>query len=96
MTISGGMVPSRVRLSTIDVKGDWQNWKASPPVDVLRPETAYECPDLPSTPSAAGEIDGRAKQMRDPAVLEDNGRTFLFYTICGEQGIAGAELKVEN
>jgi hypothetical protein len=34
--------------------------------------------------------------MRDPAVFEEDGRTWLFYSICGEQGIAGAELELGN
>ena len=88
-----GDAPEHIMLSTIDLQGDWRMWKASAPVDVLQPEAAYECPNLPNAPSQAGEIEGRAKQMRDPAVFEDNGRTFFFYTICGEQGIAGAELE---
>jgi hypothetical protein len=66
--------------------------QASVPVDVLRPEAAYECPDLPLVPSAAGEIEGKAQQLRDPGVFEEGGKTFLFYSICGEQGLAGAEL----
>jgi hypothetical protein len=87
-----GDAPERILLSTIDLAGDWQTWKASPPVEVLRPDTAYECPDLPNLPSAPGEIDGPAQQMRDPAVFEESGKVFLFYTVCGEQGIAAAEV----
>jgi hypothetical protein len=47
---------------------------------------------LPNAPSAAGDVKGPVQQMRDPAVFEEGGRGFLFYSICGEQGIAGAEL----
>ena len=87
-----GDTPERVMTSTIEMIGDWQTWKASTPVEVLRPEAAYECSTLPNEPSSAGDIKGPARQMRDPYVLEDTGKTFLFYTICGEQGIAAAEL----
>jgi hypothetical protein len=59
----------------------------------LRPEAPYECPGLPSVPSAAGEIEGPARQLRDPAIFEEAGRTYLFYAICGEQGLAAAELR---
>jgi len=50
--------------------------------------------DLPNVPSAAGEIEGRARQLRDPRIFEDEAsrKTFLFYSICGEQGLAAAEL----
>jgi hypothetical protein len=88
-----GDAPERVMLSTIELTGDWQSWKASAPVELLRPEASYECPGLPNVPSAAGEIDGPARQLRDPAVFEErDGRTYLFYSICGEQGLAAAEL----
>lgn len=89
-----GDAPEHVLVSTIDLIGDWQTWKASAPIDLLQPEASYECPDLPDVPSVAGEIEGRARQIRDPAVLEENGKAWLFYTICGEQGIAAAELNI--
>jgi hypothetical protein len=31
-------------------------------------------------------------QLRDPAILEDKGRVYLFYAVAGESGIASAEL----
>jgi hypothetical protein len=88
-----GDAPERVLMSTIDLHGDWTMWKASAPVEVLRPDAPYECPTLPISPSEAGDIEGPARQLRDPAIFEEDARTWLFYTICGEQGIAGAELK---
>jgi hypothetical protein len=87
-----GDAPERVMLSTIDLAGDWKTWKASPPIELLRPDAPYECPDLPNLPSAAGEIEGPARQLRDPAIFEESGKTYLFYSICGEQGLAAAEL----
>jgi hypothetical protein len=53
---------------------------------------SYECPNLPNEPPAPGEIEGPAQQLHDPAVFEDGGQIFLFYTVCGEQGIAAAEV----
>jgi hypothetical protein len=87
-----GDAPERILLSTIELTGGWQTWKASAPVEVLRPETSYECPDLPNQPSQPGEIYGPAQQVRDPALFEEGGKIFLFYTVCGEQGIAAAEV----
>ncbi len=55
-------------------------------------EAAYECTDLPNQPSEGGDIDGPARQIRDPFVFEDEGRAYLFYSTCGEQGIAAAEI----
>jgi len=56
------------------------------------PQAPYECLDLPNEKSEVGEIDHPARQLRDPAVLREDGKTYLFYTFCGEQGIAGAEV----
>jgi hypothetical protein len=88
--------PERVMVSTVEMRGDWQSWRASEATEVLRPETRYECSHLPSAPSAAGDVKGAVHQLRDPAIFEEAGRTFLFYSICGEQGIAGAELTIRN
>jgi hypothetical protein len=88
-----GDAPERVMMATMDLAGGWETWKISPAVELLRPAARYECPDLPNVPSEAGDIKGPAQQLRDPDVFEENGRVFLFYSICGEQGIAGAELK---
>ena len=79
-------------MSTVDVRKDWKSWKASAAVDVLGPEAPYECPTLPNLPSEAGDVKGPVRQVRDPGVFEENGRTFLFYSVCGEQGIAAAEV----
>jgi hypothetical protein len=87
-----GDAPERILLSTIDLSGDWKTWKASAPVELLRPSAAYECSNLPNAPSAAGEIDGPARQLRDPAVFEEAGKAYLFYSFCGEQGLAAATL----
>lgn len=87
-----GDAPERVMLSSVDISGDWQTWKASEPTELLRPAAEYECPDLPNEPSDAGDIKGPAQQLRDPAIVQDSGKTYLFYSICGEQGIAAAEV----
>jgi len=87
-----GDAPERVMMSTIDLTADWKDWKASPPVELLRPEAPYECPTLPDAPSEAGDVKGPVRQLRDPAIVEEDGRTYLFYSICGEQGLAAATL----
>lgn len=87
-----GDAPERVLVSTIDLTSDWTAWRASSPIEVLQPETPYECADIAVAPSEPGDVDGRVRQIRDPFVLEEQGRTFLFYSTCGEQGIAAAEI----
>ena len=89
-----GDAPERVLMSTIDLTPDWMAWRASSPVDVLQPERPYECADMAAAPSQAGDVEERVRQIRDPFVFEEHGQTFLFYSTCGEQGIAGARLSV--
>jgi hypothetical protein len=91
-----GDAPERVMFTTINLSGPWEDWRTAPAIEVLRPETSYECPALPVAPSEAGDIEGPAHQMRDPFLFEDEGRAWLFYTVCGEQGIAAAELLPAN
>ena len=90
-----GDAPERVLVSTIDLASDWTTWRATPAVEVVRPETRYECADLPVLPSEAGDVEGRVRQIRDPFVFEERGQTFLFYSTCGEQGIAGATIAIQ-
>jgi hypothetical protein len=87
-----GDAPERIFMSTIDLTSDWTAWSASPPVEILQPETPYECGDMPLAPSEGGDVEGKVRQMRDPFVFEEHGQAFLFYSICGEQGIAAATI----
>jgi len=87
-----GDAPERILLSTIALNGDWRDWRASAPVEVLAPREKYECIDLPKVASQVGESEGPERALRDPALFEENGKVFLFYTICGEQGIGGTEI----
>lgn len=87
-----GDAPERVLMSSLDLGGDWTTWRASAPVEVITPEAAYECPGLPVAPSAPGDVEGAVRQIRDPFVFEHGGKTFLFYSTCGEQGLAVAEI----
>lgn len=89
-----GDAPERILMSTIALDGDWTTWRASEPIDVLKPEAPYECVDLPMAPSEAGDIDVPVRQIRDPFVFEESGRLLLFYATCGEQGLAVAELSL--
>ena len=89
-----GDAPERVLMSTVSLIGDWTTWRASEAIEVLRPEATYECVDLPNLPSEGGDIDVPAQQIRDPFVFEEDGRAYLFYATCGEQGIAGARLEL--
>ena len=87
-----GDAPERVFHTTVDLRGDWSTWKAGDASEVIRPEEPYECADLPNEPSEAGDIDKPARQIRDPFVYTESNRAWLYYAVCGEQGIAAAEI----
>ena len=81
-----------MRVSTLDLSGDWMKWTAGSPVDVLRPEKSWEGADAPVIPSLRSTAYGHVNQLRDPAILENGGRVYLFYAVAGESGIAVAEV----
>lgn len=87
-----GDAPERALYTSVDISGDWTTWKAGAVHDVIAPEKPYECADLPNAPSEGGDISTPVKQIRDPFVFEEGSRSLLYYAVCGEQGIAAAEL----
>jgi hypothetical protein len=88
----GETPPERILVSRIDLRGDWTAWQPSPPEVVLEPEHEYEGADLPLAPSVRGISHPRMRELRDPAIYREDGRTYLLYTVAGESGIAIAEL----
>jgi hypothetical protein len=89
-----GDAPEHIQVAEVDLTKDWTEWKAGPPADVLTSQVSYECFDLPLAPSKAGDIDTPVHQLRDPGIFEDDGKVYLFYSICGEQGLAAAEVSL--
>lgn len=88
-----GHEPERILLSTIELTDNWQEWTASEPVEVLRPELDYEGAKLPLVPSRRGYIDVPVHQLRDPAIYSEGDKTYLLYSVAGESGIAVAEIE---
>ncbi len=88
-----GDAPESILHSTIDLTPDWLAWKESPAQTVLRPEHPWEGADAPATPSIRSTAYGHVNQLRDPAIFEENGRTYLLYAVAGESGIAIAEIE---
>ncbi|MHC4248372.1 MAG: hypothetical protein ACYS9X_04525 [Planctomycetota bacterium] len=88
-----GDAPERILASTVDLSPDWTEWEPSEPVEVIAPEADYEGVGYPNEPSEYGGA-VEVRQLRDPCVFEEDGRTYLFYSIAGEMGIAMAELEI--
>ncbi len=87
-----GDAPERIYVSTIRLVPDWMTWTASAPVEVLRPERRWEGAGLPLGPSYRSAVNHPVNQLRDPAIYEEAGRTFLIYAVKGEGGLGIAEL----
>ena len=88
-----GDAPERIVVATVDISGDWRDWRGSEPIDVIAPEKDYEGIAYPNKPSEYGSAT-KVRQLRDPYVFEEDGRTYLFYSVAGEMGIAMAEIKI--
>lgn len=88
-----GDSPEGILLAAVELNSDWTTWRPSDPVGVLEPELPYEGGDRPRRPSVTGQIDEPVCQLRDPAIFEEAGRTYLLYAVAGEYGIAIAELR---
>ncbi len=91
-----GEVPEHIKVSTIDLVGDWMSWEETPGLEVLRPEFDWEGADAPLEPSVRSTAYGHVNQLRDPAIYEEDGRVFLLYAVAGESGIAIAEVHLES
>ncbi len=88
--------PERVLVSEVALKGDWTEWSASPPVELLRPETSYEGIQYANQPSKKGGA-VKVQQLRDPCIFHDSdGQSYLLYSIAGEMGLAIARISIES
>ncbi len=85
--------PERILLSEIKLTSDWRKWTPSEPQTVLEPERGYEGGNLPLAESKIGLAPTPVRQLRDPAIFEENGHVYLLYTVAGERGIGLAEIK---
>ena len=94
--------PERIKVSTFDFAElpsaddeSWRGWKGDfPNQELIRPEEDWEGASLPLDISELGGETTPRHQLRDPDVFEDtDGRTYLFYSGAGEQGIGLAHSK---
>lgn len=87
-----GDAPERLLLTPIPMEGDWRGWEAGEERELLRPEEPWEGAGLPLEPSIRGFIPVPVNQLRDPGVFEEDGRTYLIYSVEGERGLGLAQL----
>ena len=81
-------------MSTIDLSIDWQKWRETEVVELLRPERDWEGAGAQFEPSVRGVAYGHVNQLRDPAIYSEDGRNYMLYSVAGESGIGIAELEL--
>jgi hypothetical protein len=91
-----GDAPEHILCSRLALGPDWTAWRASEPVEVLRPEATWEGADLPPAPSVRGAALEPLNELRDPCILEEEGALYLLYSVAGESGIAIARLELDH
>lgn len=89
-----GDCPESILASDIVLTEDWQHWQHSAPILVASPEHDYEGAQEPLVASVRGMAEQPLNELRDPAVFNYKGQTYLLYAVAGEQGIALARLEM--
>ncbi len=90
-----GDTPERILKSTVELTEDWNDWHASPPMEVIAPKYDYEGVNIPIIPSTNGLDREMVHQLRDPDIYCEGGETWLLYSVAGEQGIGITKLPSE-
>lgn len=89
-----GDAPEHIELIIVQLSGDRVLWQQVNHGEVLRPEESWEGANAPLVPSMRSTAYGHVNELRDPALLVDDGRVYLFYAVACESGIAVAELSL--
>lgn len=92
----GGDSPERILLSKMALSGDWRSWEPSDPITILEPATEAEGVTLPLRTSQFGAAVEPLRELRDPAIFEEEGHCYLLYTGAGEQNICVAVLEKQK
>lgn len=89
-----GDAPESIMVSTIDISGDWQQWRNVGERIVLKPEFEWEGASAPLVPSVRSTAYGVVNQLRDPAIYVEGDDIYLLYAVGGESGIALAQIEL--
>jgi hypothetical protein len=88
-----GDAPERILRAHVTADDSGQSWRSGLIEEVIAPSTAWEGVNIPIAASRFGASRQPEHALRDPALLTDGGRDYLFYSVAGESGIAVALLK---
>ena len=86
--------PERIYRTVIDASGDWRGWRSGPVTELMRPTLRWEGAGEPLEPVPRGPAPGPQNGLRDPFVLTDGGRRWLFYAAAGEDALGVTDITV--
>lgn len=88
-----GDAPEIILKSRLELNGNWRDWRAGPPQEVMRSMEEWEGANLPVRPSVFGKTNEPVHQLRDPDIFRDaDGVRYLVYAAAGEHAIGLARL----
>jgi hypothetical protein len=90
-----GDIPERILVCQIDLADEWRDWRPSQSMTVIEPECDYEGAALALRLSVRGLAKEPVRELRDPAIFEEDGKVYLLYSVAGESGIAIAKLQLD-
>ncbi len=91
-----GDAPEHIQYSKMLLTGDWKSWVATAPTSLLESQKDYEGVAYPIKKSVSGASKTPVHELRDPAIFEEDGKTYLLYSVAGELGIGIAELRMKE
>ncbi len=84
--------PESILHTRIELRDDWHRWRTGRETVVASPQGAAEGASLPAIASTRGIAETAVRQLRDPAIFEEEGVRYLLFSVAGEQGISIAAL----
>ena len=91
-----GDAPEHIQYSKMQLTNDWKKWSATTPTSLIESQKDYEGVAYPIKKSVSGASKTPVRELRDPAIFEEDGKIYLLYSVAGELGIGIAELRMKN
>ncbi len=89
-----GDKPERILHTSIDLDSSQdKDWKVGRYTEIIKPKERYEGADFLLKKSSAGAAHEPENALRDPYIMYEQKKFYLFYSVAGEQGIALSQFK---
>lgn len=87
-----GDSPERIYFSKCNINNNVQKWKFKKFYEILRPTLKFEGSKIKLKKSKPGDSKVDENAVRDPYILKLKKKSYLFYSVKGERGIALASI----